>query len=58
MIGGFVADYYGYRQPFIVFGGLCLLALAVIHFAGTENFTPVIESKKRRLKVLFNIFVV
>jgi DHA1 family multidrug resistance protein-like MFS transporter len=53
MIGGFVADYYGYRQPFIVFGGLCLLALAVIHFAVTENFTPVIESKKTSLKSTF-----
>jgi len=53
MIGGFVADHFGYRQPFFVFGVLSLFALVVIHFAIKEKFTPVIESKKVSLRETF-----
>lgn len=50
MIGGLIADYYGYRQPFIVFGALCMLALFVIRFAIVEKFTPVAKNEKPSLK--------
>ena len=50
MIGGFIADYFGYRTPFVVFGVLCLLALIVIRFAVKETFKPVIKSEKTSLK--------
>ena len=53
MLGGFVADYFGYRQPFIVFGMLCLFALAIIHFTVTETFTPVVKSSQTSLKSTF-----
>lgn len=50
MIGGFIADYFGYRQPFIVFGVLCLLSLIIIHFAISEKFTPAAKCEKPSLK--------
>lgn len=52
MIGGLIADYFGYRQPFLVFGVLCILALLVIHFTITERFTPVAQSEKPSLKAV------
>jgi len=53
VMGGLIADHFGYRQPFVVFGALCLLSLVVIHFAVTEHFTPVIKSKKASLARTF-----
>lgn len=53
MIGGFIADSFGYRQPFVVFGVLCLLALVIVRFAVTEHFTPVIKSKATSLTKTF-----
>ena len=53
MLGGFVADSFGYRQPFIVFGSLCLCALVIVHFAVTEKFTPVVKSSQTSLKSTF-----
>ena len=53
MLGGFIADYFGYRQPFVVFGVLCLLALVIVRFAVTEKFTPVVKSKTTSLKQTF-----
>ncbi len=53
MLGGFIADSFGYRQPFIVFGVLCLLALVIVHFAVTEKFTPVIKSNATSLAKTF-----
>ena len=50
MVGGLIADAFGYRRPFVVFAGLCLLALLVIHFAVTEKFTPVPKGKAPSLK--------
>ena len=49
MIGGFIADCFGYRHPFIVFGVLCLCSLVIVHFAVTEKFTPVVKSAKTSL---------
>ncbi|CUH95673.1 hypothetical protein P22_1749 [Propionispora sp. 2/2-37] len=46
MAGGFVADTFGYRQPFIVFGVLCLCSLVILHFAVTEKYTPSVEKEK------------
>ena len=40
LFGGLVADHLGYRAPFIIFGVLCLLSLATVHFFITEDFTP------------------
>jgi len=52
MIGGLIADFFGYRQPFLVFGVLCILSLFVIHFTITETFTPVAPSEKLSLKAV------
>ena len=41
MLGGIVADAFGYRLPFVVFGCLCLLTLLVIRFSVQEHFTPI-----------------
>lgn len=46
MFGGIVADHVGYRQTFVVFGLLCLLALTVIHFAVPEHFKPAPQTAK------------
>jgi len=46
MFGGIVADHVGYRQTFVVFGLLCLVALVVIHYAVTERFTPGTQAAK------------
>lgn len=53
MLGGFIADYFGYRQPFVVFGSLCLLALIIVRFAVTEQFAPVVKNKATPLKQTF-----
>ena len=53
MLGGFIADFFGYRQPFIVFGSLCLCALVLVHFSVTEKFTPVVKSSQTSLKSTF-----
>ena len=50
MIGGFIADYWGYRQPFLLFGLLCILSLVVVHFAVTEKFTPIAKSDATSLR--------
>lgn len=54
MIGGVIADSFGYREPFVVFGGLCILALVLIHFSIKETFIPVVKSEKPSLKTVFN----
>ena len=53
MLGGFIADSFGYRQPFIVFGSLCLCALVIVHFFVTEKFTPVVKSSQTSLNSTF-----
>jgi MFS transporter, DHA1 family, multidrug resistance protein len=53
MIGGLIADHFGYRQPFVVFGVLCLIALVVVHFRIQEIFTPVVRSEKSPIKAVF-----
>jgi DHA1 family multidrug resistance protein-like MFS transporter len=53
VIGGVVADLYGYRQPFVVFGGLCLLAFAVVHFSVSETYVPSKAVQKTSLKNTF-----
>jgi DHA1 family multidrug resistance protein-like MFS transporter len=53
VIGGVVADLYGYRQPFIIFGGLCLLAFVVVHFFVSETFVPSKAVQKTSLKTTF-----
>ncbi len=49
MLGGLIADTFGYRHPFVVFGVLCLCSLAIVHFAVTEKFTPVVKNAKTSL---------
>ncbi len=53
MIGGFIADSFGYRQPFIVFGLLCFITLAVIHFAIQEVFQPAPQKEKTSIRKTF-----
>ena len=53
VIGGVVADLYGYRQPFVVFGGLCLLAFVVVHFSVSETYVPSKAVQKTSLKNTF-----
>lgn len=50
LFGGLVADHFGYRQVFIVFGALCLLSLVLIRFAVTEHFVPAPQSAKPSLR--------
>lgn len=50
MIGGVIADSFGYRMPFIVFGALCILALLVIRFSIKEEFTPVVKNAAPSLR--------
>ena len=45
VIGGLIADHFGYRQPFIVFAVLCFLALILIHFTIREKFTPAAKNQ-------------
>ncbi len=44
MLGGIIADLFGYRLPFVVFGILCFITLLIIRFSVQENFTPVAKS--------------
>ncbi len=57
MIGGLIADYFGYRQPFLVFGFLCILSFLIIHFTITETFTPVPKKEKPSIKSVFKYFL-
>lgn len=50
MIGGLIADCFGYRVPFVVFGALCFVTFVIIHFTVAENFTPVAKSEKGSLR--------
>ncbi|MBM7868464.1 MFS transporter [Heliobacterium gestii] len=54
MIGGVIADHFGYRQPFLVFGGLCILSFIVIHFSVKETFSPSTKAKASSLKETFH----
>lgn len=53
MLGGFIADQFGYQQPFLVFGVLCLISLLVIHFNVKETFVPTPKNKLPSLKETF-----
>ena len=53
MIGGLIADFFGYRVPFLFFGVFCLAALALVRFAVTEQFTPVPKSQSASLRQTF-----
>ena len=39
-LGGMAADALGYRLPFVVAGGLCLVSALLVLFFTRENFTP------------------
>lgn len=39
-VGGWVADHFGYRMPFVVFGVLCFISLVTVRLLIVENFTP------------------
>ncbi len=54
MLGGMIADSFSYRAPFLVFGGLCILALVVSHFAVKETFKPITSREKPSLKTVFH----
>lgn len=53
LMGGVIADYFGYRHPFVVFGTLCLCTLIILHVAVKENFTPTVKSESASLKSTF-----
>ncbi len=50
MIGGVIADLFGYRLPFIIFGALCLVTLIIIRFAISEAFIPTPKSEQPSIK--------
>ncbi|MDU2064775.1 MAG: MFS transporter [Sporomusaceae bacterium] len=56
MLGGVIADHFGYRQPFFVFGILCFVALGLSHLAVREKFTPVRRAKKESILKSFSYF--
>ena len=49
-LGGIIADSFGYRLPFVVFGCLCFATLLIIRFAVQENFTPIARSAQASVK--------
>ena len=46
MLGGIIADAFGCRLPFIIFGLLCFGVLLIIRFSITEHFTPSASAKR------------
>jgi len=50
MIGGIIADLFGYRVPFVIFGCLCLLTLVIVRFAISEAFTPAPKNEQTSIK--------
>ena len=48
-IGGWVADHFGYRMPFVVFGVLCFISLVTVRLLIVEDFTPQPQSAKRSI---------
>jgi DHA1 family multidrug resistance protein-like MFS transporter len=50
MLGGIIADAFGYRLPFIAFGILCLLTLIIIRFSVHEHFVPVEKKDQSSIK--------
>ena len=50
MLGGIIADLFGYRLPFVVFGCLCFLTLLIIRFSVQEDFTPVARDAQTSVK--------
>ena len=53
MVGGLIADYFGYRQPFFAFGLFCFLSLLLIRFSIVETFVPIVKSERTSLKAVF-----
>ena len=53
MVGGLIADHFGYRQPFFAFGLFCFLSLLLIRFSIVETFVPVVKSERLSLKAVF-----
>ncbi|MHC1717487.1 MAG: MFS transporter [Acidaminococcaceae bacterium] len=53
MIGGLIADHFGYRQPFFMFGLLCFLSLILIRFSIVETFVPVGKSERTSVREVF-----
>ena len=53
MVGGLIADHFGYRQPFFAFGLFCFLSLLLIRFSIVETFVPVVKSERPSLKAVF-----
>jgi len=47
LVGGLVADYFGFRYAFMLFGALAYISLLIIYFYVKENFTPVVRTTKR-----------
>ena len=54
MIGGLVADHFGYRMPFAVFGVLTLVTFAFVHYMVVEKFEPQKAKQKSSLKEIFH----
>ena len=50
MIGGIIADHFGYHLPFIVFGLLSIVTLLFVHCSVTENFTPTAKAANNSVK--------
>ncbi|MBP2627418.1 MAG: multidrug transporter [Firmicutes bacterium] len=46
LLGGFIADHFGYRQAFAAFGIMCIISLFIIHLAVTEHFVPAPQTVK------------
>lgn len=49
LFGGLLADWFGYRVPFLVFGGLCLISMATIHILVKENFQLAPQTGKQSI---------
>ena len=50
MLGGIIADSFGYRLPFVVFGCLCFATLLIIRLAVQEHFVPVSRDAQASVK--------
>ncbi|MDH7568865.1 MAG: MFS transporter [Armatimonadota bacterium] len=50
LLGGRLADWFGYSHVFLITGGLCLVAAAVVALFVREEFTPVSAAERHGLR--------
>ncbi|GAB4315834.1 MAG: MFS transporter [Phototrophicales bacterium] len=52
LIGGVLADMFGFRVPFLITGGMLFFAGLMVHFGVQEDFTPEAKSNNKKKSIL------